>query len=705
MNKRTQALLFTTVFLFLLFCVNLKNSFATDTHPRLILFLNQVRGEECCDPGSINHLNSQLENLNNHNFPATFLVRFDALNDPKYTNILESHPQHEIGALLEITPSLAQAAGVEYQADVDNNWYKAQHIFLVGYSAKDRRKLIDAFMSQFHLVFGYYPKTTSSWLIDAHSLNYLSDKYQITSHQITREQWGTDSYTLYGGPPHYPYFASSNWPLIPGNSNTLIIRQTVADPLYNYADRTASHTSQPNDYLTDKNIDYFKALLTNTLNQTHNPFSIAILGLENSMDASFQEEFLAQMVWVKNFQSNSHNVTILTPVKLHDFYKTVDNSVFIVHGIDTHLPPTANSAVWVTTKNYRIRLLKFDNNMIITDLRLFSEKLTGPFTTTASATENAYLIAPFILDGSRLKSPIRLDRPILEGLSKIIQSFKQIFTKKPSAPTTKPTHLTNPSSDLEDPPVRIELPKINDGAKVDITNNSLNYQSTSGPVIIEFTPDKISFSTKGSIYLIGDESWELKAHLKDISPFNHAPQIKLSGNSLSWEDKWGLNIINENNILELTPFIKPQELSSLTISFPIFFAPEASLPPADPVRSKITIHNRRAIAGRNPVRLFIQANDQYGYPTKTKNFEVISTGDKLEKVTHQPPTKQTGPVWADIYQSTPKKITLQILIEGSLITKEKIHFVTDCAQDKKACILNPIEAISFLLTKYEESKR
>jgi hypothetical protein len=49
---------------------------------------------------------------------------------------------------------------------------------------------------------------------------------------------GVDSYTLYGGPVHYPYYPSQNWALVPAAQNNenmpIIVRQTITDPVYNY---------------------------------------------------------------------------------------------------------------------------------------------------------------------------------------------------------------------------------------------------------------------------------------------------------------------------------------------------------------------------------------------------------------------------------------------------------------------------------------
>jgi len=232
-----------------------------------VVFVNQVRGEECCGKGNLDNLKLQINAFKDELIPAYFTLRYDVLTNDTYVNYMKETikevPQIiKLGLLIEITPQLAKNAQVFYHGK-ENQWYEAQNIFTIGYSESDRKKLLDQLFSTFKNKFGFYPELTSAWLIDTDSLNYIQERYGLIAHQITREQWGTDSYTLYGGPPHYPYPASKNWAFIPDFDNKnplLILRQAVTDPLYNYGDTTNSFTSQPNDYLKNKDFAYFKEL-------------------------------------------------------------------------------------------------------------------------------------------------------------------------------------------------------------------------------------------------------------------------------------------------------------------------------------------------------------------------------------------------------------------------------------------------------------
>lgn len=104
------------------------------------LIINQVRGTQCCSPGNVKNLELQIKTALQLNLPSTFALRYDVLSNPDFLKLIQnyqSHPLLEWGAFLEITPQLAQDAGVVYAGN-ENNWYEAQFAYLIGYSQSDR---------------------------------------------------------------------------------------------------------------------------------------------------------------------------------------------------------------------------------------------------------------------------------------------------------------------------------------------------------------------------------------------------------------------------------------------------------------------------------------------------------------------------------------------------------------------------------------
>jgi hypothetical protein len=128
---------------------------------------------------------------------------------------------------------------------------------------------------------------------------------------------GVDSYTLYGGPAHYPYYPSQNWALVPSQQNNneqipVIVRQTITDPVNNYGDDSSSYTSQPNDYALRKEADftYFEHLFKQAHSQKEQD-TFALIGLENSMPSEVQVEFVKQLNFVKKYQQEQQGQRVL----------------------------------------------------------------------------------------------------------------------------------------------------------------------------------------------------------------------------------------------------------------------------------------------------------------------------------------------------------------------------------------------------------
>ena len=58
----------------------------------------------------------------------------------------------------------------------------------VAYTPEEREKLVDVYMEKFKSIFGEYPKSVGCWFIDAHSLAYMYDKYNIVASCNCRDQ-------------------------------------------------------------------------------------------------------------------------------------------------------------------------------------------------------------------------------------------------------------------------------------------------------------------------------------------------------------------------------------------------------------------------------------------------------------------------------------------------------------------------------------
>lgn len=546
-------------------------AFNDDQSLHITVISNQVRGPECCDSGSIKWFNTQLQELAKNKLPASFALRYDALDNDEYIKLIKKYPEYEYGILLEVTPKMAQSASVSYRGE-PARWYEAQNVFLVGYSPDERIKLIDAYFDLFYQKLGYYPSFTTSWMIDAFSLEYLSDKYQVQAHQITREQFGTDSYTLYGGPVHYPYYPSQNWPLIPDPTNTnlpLILRQTISDPVYNYADHTNSYTSQPNDYfIRNVGFSYFQHLFYQA-HQQQNPYSFALVGLENTMPEEIQYAFFDQLseigqwtekggkTWTVSQFAQWHKEQSLPTILSYEGKSQSDNK---------------EKAWWIETQHYRARIRQSQKKLYLSDLRIYDQSYTDPYM-NKTAKKLGWWIVPFALDGSRFDHDNDPQKQIRND------DYKQVGQSLMLASNASDVRLENNGQDK----------------KILINGNQ---------ELAYFLPDSIEFLTKISKEPIDywNEKFELGLHWDQ-------------GKLLFTKAKPDLSILRVNYKSELFPEIAPAAI--------------------DASQTKLLVSNRYAIIGRNPSRLVFYPKNTEGQPVLLSDLTQIFINSELKKKIHE----------------------------------------------------------------------
>ena len=124
----------------------------------------------------------QVALMKKYHLRGTFLLQYDALLDSRYQKLLKNLPRNsfEIGAWWEIPQPLVENAGLKWRGRYPWDW-RANIGFSTGYTPHEREQLTDVYMRDFKKIFGYYPKSVASWFIDAHTLNYLYQKYHIVA--------------------------------------------------------------------------------------------------------------------------------------------------------------------------------------------------------------------------------------------------------------------------------------------------------------------------------------------------------------------------------------------------------------------------------------------------------------------------------------------------------------------------------------------
>ncbi len=177
---------------------------------QIINIVNFIRGcEPRCEVNLIEPVQNQLNLLDRYGFRGTFLFQYDALIDPSFTGLFgqKERETHEIGVWLEIVEPMVKEAGIPWRGRTPWDWHA--HVgFSVGYTPEERERLVDVLFEKFREVFGVYPRTMGSWIIDAHTLAYASDKYGLDASCNCKDQWGTDGYTLWGAYYNQAYYPS-----------------------------------------------------------------------------------------------------------------------------------------------------------------------------------------------------------------------------------------------------------------------------------------------------------------------------------------------------------------------------------------------------------------------------------------------------------------------------------------------------------------
>lgn len=177
-----------------------------------------------------------------HNIPSTFLLQYDAMVRQDFRELFlhEQDENMELGIWLENCRELIEKVGLPWRGREGYDWDWYVNVgFLQGYTPTQRENIIDEVFRLFKEIFGVYPQVAGSWLMDAHSMEYMCRKYDIKAFCICREQYAVDAYTLWGGYSSGGYYPSKNNMLCPAQTpeNQIpapVFRMLMADPIYNY---------------------------------------------------------------------------------------------------------------------------------------------------------------------------------------------------------------------------------------------------------------------------------------------------------------------------------------------------------------------------------------------------------------------------------------------------------------------------------------
>ena len=332
----------------------------------------------------------QLDLVNEYGLDATFLLQYDALCNEDFVRLMKekSGENIELGFWYEVVEPLTTACGMPYESK--HGWKWDWHIkpgFSIAYSLKEREILIDEAMRKFKDIFGYFPRTVGSWLLDTHTINYLSENYEIDAFCYCRDQVNTDAYTFIGGYFNQAYYPSKNNMFTPASSdetqvNVPVFRLLGSDPIHNYdGGKYASEGCKRGPYTMEPayskvsggNPDIVDWYLDSYFNNESLGFAYMQIGQENSF-AMFDliTPLRMQIEKILKFEDVKIEKMCDSGKAFKEKYKkTPATSVCSLKNWDT----IDCQSVYYDSINYTANIMRHDNKVFIRSLYLFDDRI------------------------------------------------------------------------------------------------------------------------------------------------------------------------------------------------------------------------------------------------------------------------------------------------------------------------------------------
>ncbi|HEY1200724.1 MAG TPA: hypothetical protein VGE79_07075 [Niastella sp.] len=411
--------------------------------PKIVNIVNFIRLLEPRDPAITQDVLyqtvvKQVAIMRKYRLVGTFLLQYDALMDARYQSLLKSLPRDsfEIGGWWELPQPLVEKAGLKWRGRYPWDWH-ADVGFSTGYTPGEREKLIDVYMNDFKNIFGYYPRSVGSWFIDAHSLQYMYNKYHIVASSNCKDQYGTDGYTLWGGYWNQAYYPSKINSYMPAQHAEQqipvpIFRMLGSDPVRQYdnglgSSRQGVVTLEPVYKFGGGDATWVNWFLDAFVADPSLGFNYTQAGQENSFTWNeMAKGFEIQMPLIAQLR-DEHKIRVETMEASGRWFKshypvTPVTSFSVARDIEG----SDQKTVWFNSRYYRTNILWEKGTLRIRDIHLFDEKMPSVYEKTP-VTENEcrFFTLPFVdgyiwskkdqLAGMRLYGMVNGKTKLLEG--------------------------------------------------------------------------------------------------------------------------------------------------------------------------------------------------------------------------------------------------------------------------------------------------
>lgn len=380
----------------------------------IINIINFVRGVEPRDPSAdlVGTTKHQIELVQKHGLPGTWLLQYDALVDPRFKSLMKIlDSRQEVGIWFEIVQAQVEKAGLKWRGRPGFTWdWSADVGFSAGYTPAEREKLADVVMEEFRSQYGHYPASVGSWFMDAHLIGYLHDRYGIVASCNCKDQWGTDGYTLWGGYYNQAYYPSRNNAFMPAQTaaNQIpvpIFRMLGSDPLYQYDAGIHGNgqlvvTLEPVYQGGGGSPKWVRWFFDQLMNTPSLSFGYAQVGQENSFGWPAMAKGLTDQVELLQRLAAKNQLRVET---LEDSgkwfrsrYPTTPASAMTTL---TDWKGEGHQSIWYCSRFYRANLFWDDGHFRVRDLRRFDESYAERYLAKTCAAPPAVYDTPPVLDG------------------------------------------------------------------------------------------------------------------------------------------------------------------------------------------------------------------------------------------------------------------------------------------------------------------
>ncbi len=387
---------------------------------QIVNIVNFIRDVEPRGPVDlVEPVREQIALMKRHGLRGTFLLQYDALIDPVYTDMLKAldPEQFELGVWFEIVEPQCKAAGIPWTGRFPWDWH-AHCGFSVGYTKPRREKLADVLFEEFRAVFGAYPRVFGSWFFDSHTARYVCGKYGLDAMCNCKEQYGTDGYTLWGGYYGQAYYPSRTNVFMPAQTaaeqlDAPLFRMLGSDPVYQYdfgmsAESGAAKTQGVITLEPVYNgkgggvplwVDWF---MKENFNGDCLTFGYAQAGQENSFGWPGMKNGLEYQFALFEKLAEEGKIAVEPIGETGRWFKnTWDRTPASAITAHTAYDDEGKNSVWYCSADYRINLYEEHGEFRIRDLHVFDERVPDPFEEkVCTGNEAAYETLP-VADGNR----------------------------------------------------------------------------------------------------------------------------------------------------------------------------------------------------------------------------------------------------------------------------------------------------------------